>query len=100
MSRYPTKAMERVLARCSSDKFAAPRRFNNMARIPGPRTPDCPDCGAKWHGAQFKGVALCPLHAAATDLLKAAKRLCEEGVCPRNMDALRAAITKAAKGER
>lgn len=36
----------------------------------GQRTSDCNDCGAKWHGAQFKGVSLCPLHAAASSMLK------------------------------
>lgn len=44
---------------------------------PGPRTSDCENCGAKWHGAAFKGVSLCPLHAAAPDLLAAAKAMVE-----------------------
>lgn len=40
---------------------------------PGPRTSDCNDCGAKWRGASFTGVSLCPLHASAQELLKVAK---------------------------
>jgi ribosomal protein L37AE/L43A len=40
-----------------------------------PRTADCDKCGAKWHGANFKGVSLCPLHAAAIEVREAAKTL-------------------------
>ena len=39
----------------------------------GPRTSDCLACSAKWYGANYCGVALCSFHAAAPELLEAAK---------------------------
>ena len=59
----------------------------------------CRDCAEGWDGVESLGVALCPLHAAAPELLEALESMlfdhaCDIHNCPSGAKA-RAAIAKA-----